>query len=226
VNRWLVGGELCSDRDFATHSALGIDDTGRIVAQGIVEALRDASLTEAFLARNRLLELLRHDHLGLVEVGDGDLIYRVCLTPSDPTVREVSRTRPMSEDLVQGVAVSVLRALVALHGAGMIHDNIGVGTVHVGMEGSQARAVLVRPAPLDSNGDAAGDLAALGWVLVRLLHERPNAGWRQSGGVKQLVVRLLDPSMPTSARSALNALEYRRPTQKRGLRSLLGGLVG
>lgn len=227
VERWLIGRTLTQHGPLTSHVALGIGDQGRIVAHGVVDALRDLEHLDDFMDRNRRLAAVHCEHLGEVEVATLDgLPYRVCRTPREPTVADLARGSALSEDLVRGIAVALLEGLVALHGAGLVHGDLGVDTVHVGMHGGEARATLVLPAPLVPRADAASDLAALSWVLTRLLKERPSAAWRHEQGIRRLIVGLFDPTMPTSARRALDTLREGRPTRKRGLRQLLGGLVG
>lgn len=227
VERWLIGRVRSDGEVFSTHEALGIGAEGRIAASGVVDTLRERWSAQPFLERNRLLQLVRHDALAGIEVVrelDG-LPYRICRTPSEPTARELTAQGSLSPDLVEGVARSLLEALGAIHRAGLVHGNVSLDSVHVSMLGSDARAIVARPAPLAEEADAACDLAAAGWVLVSLLGERPVPAWHRHGGVKRLVVRLLDPSIPTSARSAIEALE-RGPTEKVGIRRMLSGLVG
>ncbi len=219
---------LARDGQFSSCEALGVDTEGRIVARGVADALGERWEPRSFIDRSRLLQGLEHEALGGIDVvGDEDgLSYRICRTPEEPTARAITAGGALSEDLVRGVAVSLLQALVVLHGDGLIHGNITLDTVHVGVD--EARAVLVRPAAMAGDGDAASDLSAVAWVLGSLLDERPVAGWRRAEGVKRLIVILLDPSMPTSARTALDVLQWPKSAHKHKRRRgrLPDGLVG
>ena len=226
IERWLLGRTLAPDGPFSSCEALGVDTEGRVVARGVVDALGIGREPRPFLDRSRHLQGLEHEALGRIDVvGEEDgLSYRICRTPDEPTARSLTAGGAMSEDLLRGVAVSLLQALMVLHGDGLVHGRITRDTVHVYVD--EARAVLVRPAPLAGGCDAASDLSAVGWVLGSLLDERPVAAWRRAEGVKRLVVILLDPSMPTSARAALNRLQWPRSAHKRRRRRLPDGLVG
>ena len=229
IERWLIGRVLSQDANLAQFDALGIDTAGKVTGRGRFVAVSNPGIIDAFRDRTLALERVRHPGLGDIEFHEGivdGMPYRVCPLPADPTARDLVELGPLSEDIVLGIANSLLGALATLHAAGLGHGGISLDTVHVSMSVGGGLGHLVSPAPIADRVDARADLSAIGWTLGAMLAGGEGAMARGSGNLKNVVMQLLDPSMPMSAARAREMLSGRPKPAPKTLRTLFAGLVG
>lgn len=229
VERWLIGRVVSQGPNVTEFDALGIGTSGRITGRGRVVAVSNTGIEASFRERTLRLETVLHPGLGSVEFHEGlddGLPYRVCPIPGEPTARDLVDNGPLSEDIVVGVADGLLGALETLHEAGLGHGAVSLDTVHVSMSPSGGIGRLVSPAALLDRVDARADLAALGWTLGAMLAGGEGRGITARSALKNVVMQLLDPSLPMSAHRARELLSGRSAPAPRTLRTLLAGLVG
>lgn len=142
---------------------------------------------------------------GVVELVDGsDGVLRTRLVKD---ARSLAEMGPLTHDEVAGILASVATTLADLHDRGVAHGGLDAEHVLVRSDGQPVLCSLGR------DGDPAGDVAALGRLIDRLLAVSRQGGPAPSGASRPRWVAL--PSRRTSRSFPTSA----RPRSRGGLRA-------
>ncbi len=149
---------------FSTHTISGVPADIRLT-----EALNDE---QGILERWRTIAELKHPNLvaitqyGQTELDGTHLVYAV-MEPTDMNLADILRDRPLTVEETRQIAVSLVSALQALHGRGLIHEQLEAASVLAAGEVVKLRSDCVRQAPQEDASELkARNVQAL-CVLLR-----------------------------------------------------------
>ena len=131
---------------------------------------------EEILARWRVVMGLKEANLqtmrvcGETELEGTKLVYAV-LEPTEMELADALRERPLTVAETRQVAATVLAALRALHGAGLVHEHVDAESVLAQGDVVKLRSDCVREAPEGAAGDAAraADVRGAALLIVQAL---------------------------------------------------------
>jgi hypothetical protein len=110
---------------------------------------------------------------GQTTLHDEALLYAV-FEPTDISLEEILRERSLTLDETRDLATSLVTALQALHGAGLVHEHIEPANVLATADTIKLRGDCVRPIPehlppTEAHAPVARDIHDLSLVLLRSL---------------------------------------------------------
>ena len=149
--------------------------SGEPIMMRVIESLNDE---EEILARWRVVEGIHEENLQRIAASgktvlDGTHLVYAVLEPTEASLDEVLRERPLNAEETRQMAAAVVAGLESLHRAGMVHEHVDAGNVLARGETVKLRSDCVREAPEGAEGEAlrrkdAHDLAVLvGYALTQ-----------------------------------------------------------
>ncbi len=149
--------------------------SGEPIMMRVIESLNDE---EEILARWRVVEGIHEENLQRIAASgktvlDGTHLVYAVLEPTEASLDEVLRERPLNGEETRQMASAVVAGLEALHRAGMVHEHVDAGNVLARGETVKLRSDCVREAPEGPEGEVlrrkdAHDLAVLvGYALTQ-----------------------------------------------------------
>ena len=153
------------------------DRAGRPAVLRLTEALNDQQeMRKRFGAICEVGQpnLVSIEDFGDVEMEGTPLIYLV-MEPTEESLAEILRERPLSLDETGEVATSLASALEALHAHGLVHGKVEPASVVAVGQVVKLRSDCARPAPQGEAGEQAqaADVFGLADVLNRCLTQLP-----------------------------------------------------
>ncbi len=157
------------------------DAAGEPAVIRVVETLNYEE--EEILARWRTVESLKVDNLlgmremGKTEMGGTHLVYAV-LEPTDADLEEALHERALTPEETKQIGTSLVRALRALHGAGLVHEHVEASYVLGAGDVVKLRSDCVREMPegMEAGTARARDVRDLALLLHRALTLRKEVG--------------------------------------------------
>jgi eukaryotic-like serine/threonine-protein kinase len=134
--------------------------TGTPAVVRMTESLNDEKDT---FEQWEVVQRLNHPNLltirsyGQTLMDDTPLVFAV-LEPSDASLADILKERPMTAEETHQIATSVLRALKALHAAGLFHGHVEPSSVLAVGEVVKLRSDCVRKLPGGKDGERLKDL--------------------------------------------------------------------
>ena len=129
--------------------------TGTPAVVRLTESLNDDKDT---FEQWEVVQRLNHPHLITIRsygqsVLDGTPLLFAVLEPSDASLADILKDRPMTADETRQIASSVLSALKELHAAGLFHGHIEPASVLAVGEVVKLRSYCVRKLPAGQDGE-------------------------------------------------------------------------
>lgn len=165
----------------------------------LIESIHDdAEILERWQAVSALNQpnIVAFKKFGQTVLHDEPLLYAV-LEPTDISLEEILRERPLTFDETRDLATSLVAALQALHGAGLVHEHIEPANVLATSDTIKLRGDCIRPIPehlppTEAHAPVARDIHDLSLVLLRALtHHRSLAeldrGYRLPAPFDQII---------------------------------------
>ena len=160
---------------------LTVDAAGEPAVIRVVETLNYEE--EEILARWRTVESLKEENLlgmremGKTEMGGTHLVYAV-LEPTDADLEEALHERALTPEETKQIGTSVVKALRALHGAGLVHEHVEASYVLGAGDVVKLRSDCVREMPegMEAGTARARDVRDLALLLHRALTLRKEVG--------------------------------------------------
>lgn len=117
--------------------------------------------------------LIKLGKFGQTTLDETALLYAV-MEPSDATLADILKERPLSTKETMQVATSLVPAIEALHTHGLVHEHIEPGNVLAVGEAVKLRSDCIREAPegADANEFKARDVHDLAVVLLQALTQQ------------------------------------------------------
>src|SRR6202051_2109648 len=148
-------------------------ESGQDTVIRLIEAHYDE---DEILARWRAVSQLKQDNLlalhrfGHVVMDDTSLLYAV-MEATDADLGQVLRERALTASETRQLAVSLVAALQALHGTGLVHEHIQPVNILAVGEMVKLRSDCIREAPESAEGDAVRlrDIRDLALLLLQAL---------------------------------------------------------
>ena len=156
------------------------DTNGQPAVISLFESLNDE---EAVLARMEAAARIRHAsllsirHTGSFQTPDGPIVYAV-MEPFEETLGDVLRERPLSPEETGEVVTTLMGALEAVHGAGMMHGHVEPGNVLAAGDQIKLRSDCLRQKATGeraANGETADVRGLAGTVYEALTQRKPAA---------------------------------------------------
>jgi hypothetical protein len=156
------------------------DASGQPAVISLFESLNDE---EAVLARMEAAARIRHPsllsirHTGSFQTADGPIVYAV-MEPFEETLGDVLRERALSPEETGEIVTTLMGALEAVHGAGMMHGHVEPASVLAAGDQIKLRSDCLRQKATSergANGETADVRGLAGTVYEALTQRKPVA---------------------------------------------------
>jgi eukaryotic-like serine/threonine-protein kinase len=142
----------------------------------LIESIHDdAEILERWQAVSALNQpnIVAFKQFGQTVLHDEPLLYAV-FEPTDISLEEILRERPLTTDETRDLATSLVKALQALHTAGLVHEHIDPANILATADTIKLRGDCIRPIPehlppTEAHAPVARDIHDLAVVLLRAL---------------------------------------------------------